>query len=332
MSRVNIFIAVAIAALSILLWALANRPDMEPGWPSTIQGFAFSPMRADDNPIKNILPTPQQIDQDLALLEHKTHAIRTYGVAGSLADIPELARKHNINVALGASISPDQKANAREVQSLINIADRNRQNVVRVIIGNEVLLRHDLGVTQLIEYLKLARMQLDIPVSTAEPWDIWLKHPELAANVDFIAVHMLPYWEGISLDKSVDYIVEHMDMLKRAYPNKPIVIAEVGWPSNGRTRKEAVASKANEAIFLRRFIERADQQHYVYYVMEAFDQLWKREDEGAVGSYWGVYDVDRNPKFEFTAPILHVPQWQTLAGISIVIAAITFALLLVDAM
>ena len=28
--------------------------------------------------------------------------------------------------------------------------------------------------------------------------------------------------------------------------------------------------------------------------MEAFDQPWKATQEGAVGAYWGVYDVDRN--------------------------------------
>ena len=64
--------------------------------------------------------------------------------------------------------------------------------------------------------------------------------------------------------------------------------------------------------------------------MEAFDQPWKTDIEGAVGAYWGVYDVERNPKFEFTQPIVPVPQWQLLAGISMVLALITFALLLID--
>ena len=36
--------------------------------------------------------------------------------------------------------------------------------------------------------------------------------------------------------------------------------------------------------------------------------------EGAVGSYWGVYDVNRKPKFEFTAPIVRVPEWHILAA------------------
>ncbi|TNF38203.1 MAG: glycosyltransferase, partial [Gammaproteobacteria bacterium] len=332
MSRVNIFIAVAVAALSIALWALANRPDVEPAWPEVIQGFAFSPMGEQHSPVEHFLPSPEEIDRDLALLEKKTHAVRTYSVEGSLAEIPALARKHNINVTLGAAIDKDLEKNAREIQDLISIADRHRHNVVRVIIGNEVILRGDIPVEQLIGYLKHVRRQLDVPVSTAEPWHVWMKHPELVAHVDYLAVHMLPYWEGVHIDLAVDYVVDRLNDLKRKYPGKPIVIAEVGWPSNGRTRKEAVASAANEAIFLRRFLQRAEQEHYVYYVMEAFDQPWKRINEGAVGAYWGVYDVERQPKFEFTAPIVSVPHWHILAGISIVIAAITFALLLVDAM
>jgi cellulose synthase/poly-beta-1,6-N-acetylglucosamine synthase-like glycosyltransferase len=40
--------------------------------------------------------------------------------------------------------------------------------------------------------------------------------------------------------------------------------------------------------------------------------------------------VERNPKFEFTQPIVPVPQWQLLAGISMVLAIITFSLLLID--
>jgi exo-beta-1,3-glucanase (GH17 family)/cellulose synthase/poly-beta-1,6-N-acetylglucosamine synthase-like glycosyltransferase len=332
MSRVNVFIAVAVASLSMVLWALANRPAMEPAWPSIIQGFAFSPMRADDSPIENRLPEVEEIDEDLALLAKKTHAVRTYGVGGSLAAIPELAKKYDINVTLGAMIDSDLEKNDEEIQKLISLADRHRHNVVRVIVGNEVILRGDVPVEQLIDYLRLVRMQLDIPVSAAEPWHVWVKHPELAANVDYLAVHLLPYWEGVHIDEAVGYIVDRINQLKLLYPNKQVVITEVGWPSHGRTRKEAEASPANEAIFLRRFIDRAEQEDYVYYVMEAFDQLWKTRNEGAVGSYWGVYDVERQPKFAFSEPIFNIPQWHLLAGLSVVIAAITFALLLVDAM
>jgi len=331
MTRINIIIAVAVAALTISIWAVVNQPETEPPWPAVIQGFAFSPMRAHHDPLTNKLPTVEELDEDLELLAGKTHAIRTYTVEETLAEVPALARKHGLNVALGAWVDARLNKNAEEIKRLIQVAKKNRQNVVRIIVGNEVLLRRDLPVAQLIEYLQQVRAKTGIPVSTAEPWHVWTKYPELVEQVDYLAVHMLPYWEGIHIDIAVDYVIDRINDLKRLYPGKPIVIAEVGWPSNGRTRQSAVASDQNEAVFLRRFLDRAEREDYIYYVMEAFDQPWKRKTEGAVGAYWGVYNVERHRKFPFTDPIVNIPHWHVLAGVSVLIALITFALLLIDA-
>lgn len=330
MSRANIIIALAIAALTISFWALLNRPEVEPPWPEIIQGFSFSPMGIQHDPAKGILPTAEDIDADLALLKGQTHAVRTYTVEGAQGEIPVLAKKYGINVALGAWIDERLEKNELEIEQVIKIAGENRRNVVRVIVGNEVLLRKDIPPKQLIEYLDKVRNKLVVPVSTAEPWHIWLKYPNLADHVDYLAVHMLPYWEGVPIEMAIEYIVDRIKQLKEKFPNKPIVIAEVGWPSNGRTREGAVASLSNQATFLRRFIERARQERYIYYVMEAFDQLWKAKNEGSVGSYWGVYNVERKPKFTLREPIVEIPEWHTLATISVLIAAITFSLLLID--
>jgi exo-beta-1,3-glucanase (GH17 family)/cellulose synthase/poly-beta-1,6-N-acetylglucosamine synthase-like glycosyltransferase len=331
MTRINIIIAVVIAAITISLWWLVNRPEAEPSWPDVIQGFSFSPMRSHHDPVSGDSPTAGEIEADLALLQGKTHAVRTYTVDGALAEVPALAARHNINVALGAWLDAREEKNEAEIERLIQIADKYRRNVVRVLVGNEVVLRGDIPVDQLIRHLRHVRAELDTPVSTAEPWHVWTKHPELVDEVDYLAVHMLPYWEGIHIDIAVDYVIDRINELKRMYPGKPIVIAEVGWPSNGRTRQSAVASEANEAIFLRRFLDRAEHENYVYYVMEAFDQPWKEQIEGAVGAYWGVFNVQRQPKFAFSEPIVEIPQWRMLAAISIGIAVITFALLLIDA-
>ncbi len=331
MTRANILIGIAIAVVSISFWALLNRPETEPPWPSRIQGFSFSPMQAWNDPTKKKKqPTVEEIEADLKLLANTTNAVRTYTVEGVQAKIPALARKHGLNVTLGAWLSKDLQQNDEQIQTVIRLARENYRNVIRVIVGNEVILRNDITVKQLAVYLDQVRKAVDVPVSTAEPWHIWLKNPELVEHVDFIGTHMLPYWEGIHVDKAVDFVIEHMAMLESAFPTTPVVIAEVGWPSNGRVRRQAVASLANEATFLRRFITEAERLGYIYYVMEAFDQPWKRTNEGAVGAYWGVYDVDRKAKFPFTSPIVEVPEWRILAGSSIIIALITFALLLID--
>ncbi len=325
----GLVIAVAFGAATVALWALANQPVSEPPWPSRIQGFAFSPYRAGQDAVGGEFPAIAEIDEDLKLLKGRTRAVRTYTTDGTLGEVPRLARRHGIKVALGAWVDARTGHNAAEVERTIRIA-RSNANVVRIMVGNEVVLRGDIPTVDLIAWLDKVRAAVRQPVSTAEPWHVWLRHPELADHVDYLAVHMLPYWEGIPAEESIAYIDERMALLKKTFPGKPIVIAEVGWPSNGRTREGAVASEANEAMFLRRFLARAAEQKYVYYLMEAFDQPWKAQSEGSVGAYWGVYDVNRAAKFPFKSPIVRIPEWRTLAGVAVALGLLLVGLLSMD--
>ena len=324
----SIVVAAVFAALTFALWAWLNRPSPEPPWPDHVQGMAFSPFGSGQDPIPQLLPTPEQLDADLRLLAGKVTAVRTYSSLKSLGQIPDIAARHQLKVAQGAWVDRQLATNELEIAAAIDLANHHA-NVIRLVIGNEVILRNDLSVAELSRQLDRVRAAVEQPVSTAEPWDVWLKNPQLVEHVDYIAVHLLPYWEGIPVDQAIDYLARRVAELERAYPDKQVVIAEVGWPSAGRTRDGAVASTSNEAMFLRRFLQRARDEGYIYYIMEAFDQPWKARYEGAVGAYWGVYNVDREPKFAFVAPIVRIPQWQTLAAISVVLATMVLALLYV---
>ncbi len=310
-----------VAALTYGGWAYLNQPFNEAPWPTVVQGFAFSPYQAGQDATQNQLPSEEQIRSDLKLLSGKTHAVRTYSTMGTLASIARIANDYKLNVAQGIWIDRDAARNEEEIRTGIEVIHKNR-NIVRVVVGNEALLRGDVTLDELTAMLDHVRANVKRPVSTAEPWHVWLAHPELAKHVDYIAVHMLPFWEGMEVNNAVDYVVDKMKRLEARFPDKKIVIGEVGWPSEGRTREDAVASTPNEALFLRRFIHRAEEEGYIYYVMEAFDQPWKAVNEGGVGAYWGVYDVNRAPKFVFTDPIVRVPEWHLLAGISVALAAL----------
>ncbi|MBV9345547.1 MAG: glycosyltransferase [Gammaproteobacteria bacterium] len=323
----SLLIAAVFATLTFAVWAYLNRPEKEPPWPKVIWGFAFSPFRLNQDPSHQQLPTDAQIDSDLKLLEGKVRAVRTYSVQGTLADVPDLAERHDLNVALGIWLDSNRETNEQQLETGIRLAN-NHVNVVRVMVGNEVLLRGDLPEAELERLLDRARTAIEQPVGTAETWNTWLVYPELVKHVDFIGVHLLPYWEGVAVEDAVDYSFAQFKRLQKTYPHKPIVIAEIGWPSRGRTHESAVASEANQALFLRRFLARAQKEHVnSYYLMEAFDQPWKAYQEGAVGSYWGVYDVNRRPKFAFTAPIVRVPEWHILAAVSVGVALAVLGLL-----
>src|SRR5579864_2122461 len=202
----GILVAAVFAVMTFGLWAYVNSPVSEPPWPAHgIQGVAFSPFAADQNPFgSKDVPPIEQIDSDLRLLEGKAFAVRTYSVLGSLGKIPELAAKHNISVALGIQLGKDESENEQELRTGIQLAHEHR-NIVRVLVGNENLLLGDISSEQLASYLDRARRAIRQPVGYADTWAAWLKNPEIAKHVDFIAVHLFPYWEGVDVDSAVDF-------------------------------------------------------------------------------------------------------------------------------
>ena len=113
-----------------------------------------------------------------------------------------------------------------------------------------------------------------------------------------VAVHLLPYWDGIPVEEGVEALEERFAQMQAAFPDKKIVIAEAGWPSRGERRDGAVPSVAGEARFIHEFIARAKQRGYDYYLLEAFDQPWKVGWEGAVGDSWGLFGPEGQWKFD----------------------------------
>lgn len=331
-----VFVLFGLSAVTLGFWALYNQPEKGlPPWPDKVDGFAYAPFRADQSPAKDIFPTEAQIDEDMVLLAKYTHKIRTYSVAGIQGEIPRIAAKHGLKVTVGAWLSDQMDANRIEIDRLLEVVKANK-NINRIILGNETLLRQELTSDQLIAYIHEVKaavkaMNRKIPVSTADSWDFWLKYPELAKEADFIGAHILPYWQSIDLDNSLDALKAQQYTLANYYRNKPVLLAEVGWPSRGRERGDAQASPMDEATFLRRFLALAEENDYQYFIMEAFDQPWKQRQEGSVGAYWGVWDADRQPKFPLQGMVREIPEWRLLVAVTVAMSILMFLALLADA-
>ncbi|MBV4478725.1 glycosyltransferase [Pseudomonas khavaziana] len=325
----NLVVVLAIAALFTGFWALINRPVTTPNWPEQISGFSYSPFQQGQYPQKNQFPTDEQMRQDLAIMSKLTDNIRTYSVDGTLGDIPKLAEEFGLRVTLGIWISPDLERNEREIQRAIEIANTSR-SVVRVVVGNEALFRKEITPEALIVLLDRVRSAVKVPVTTSEQWHIWEKNPQLAKHVDLIAAHILPFWEYIPMDKAGQYVIDRAKDLKKAFPKKPLLLSEVGWPSNGRMRGGNESSPADQAIYLRTLVNKLNRQGYNYFVIEAFDQPWKVSDEGSAGAYWGVFNAARQQKFNFEGPVVAIPQWRVLAIGSVVLALLSLTLLMID--
>ena len=315
------------AGAALLAWAAVNRPVAVPDYHGRVAGLAFSPFQRGQSPEIERFPTRAELRTDLQRVAAMTGRIRTYTVAGEMAALPRLAADLPLRLTLGAWLARDPAANRQELDRLIATAHGAR-NVERVIVGNEALLRGDLTPAELIADIARVRAGVSVPVSTAEPWHVWLKHPELAAAVDFLTVHLLPYWEGVPVDDAGRFLMEKLALVHAAYPTKPIVIGEVGWPSDGVAIGGARASRVNQALFLRRFFAEAKTRKLDYFVMEAFDQPWKTSFEGRAAGYWGMLDLDRNAKWAITGPVVESPSWPVWSGLSVALSALLSWLLL----
>lgn len=304
-------------------WWSIGRPIAMPDAPSTrIACVSYAPFHEPgESPLDpHTFISRQRIDADLRVLSHRFDCVRTYSQGQGLSAVPEIARRYGMKVLMGIWLGRNKKANARQIRQGIAIA-RKYPDVLRgVVVGNEVLLRGDLSPAVLAGYLRQVRAAVQVPVTYADVWEYWLRYPELAASVDFITIHILPYWEDrpVSPEHAVKHVAAVYARVQRAFPGRRIMIGETGWPSEGRPRQAASASVVNEARYLREFLRYAATVNMPYNVIEAFDQPWKRAQEGTAGGYWGIFDAAGRPKFAMRGPVTEDPRWWWgwLAGIS----------------
>ncbi|RXF64947.1 glycosyltransferase family 2 protein [Pseudomonas syringae] len=278
-----------------------TRFNYPPNWPAMISGVAYAPFRPGQSPYKQIFPTRDQIREDLLLLRSITRNIRTYSVGGTLMHIPELAEALGMNVTLGVWITEDETHNIEEINAGIELANRY-SSVQRLVLGNEVLFRDDVPIDLLILYLQTARRAVNVPVSTSEIWTQWYETPELVRHVDFIAAHILPFWESVSALDATAITLAHANELRTRFPDTPLILSEIGWPSKAIAKRRMTTSDAEHSIYLRNQIPLLDQHGHDYFVIEAFDQHWKTE-EGLPGPNWGLFDAKRRLKLHINGPV-----------------------------
>ncbi|GAB2178035.1 glycosyltransferase family 2 protein [Dongia sp. agr-C8] len=319
----NWLIGLVAAAIFAAAWVLMNRPVEQDPWQGDIAGFSYSAWRQDPNTLAKREPTIDEIKQDLQLIAGRARSVRTYEATGISAQIPALASQYGLSVTAGAWIDKNQEKDEEEVRNVIAIANKVG-SVNQVIVGNESLLHNLVEKADLIRYIREVKAGTDLPVSTAEPFHVWLdpKNADLVNEVDFLAVHILPFWNGVPADKAVDQVMVHYNELRKAFPDKRILIAEVGWPSEGLTRVDksgayggegAVASPIEQGRFLRQFLVEAKKSDLDYNIIEAFDEPWKIKTEGGVGAYWGIWNADRELKPALQGTLVNYANWQWLA-------------------
>ena len=277
----------------------------------------------------NYLAPFDLIDQSLDAVGKRFSCVRTYSVSHGQDAVLQLAAKHGVKVSLGIWLQREldragKDANARSIAKGIRLVNAYPDVVSSVFVGNEVLLRKDLDVQRLTDLIQEVRSQVHVPVTYADTWEGWLDHPQLASAVDFITIHILPYWEDlpVPVERAPDHIRQVIALMRQRFPGRELFVGETGWPSEGRARGAAIPGHAAQARFFREAVNTLTEEGVHYSLIEAVDQPWKRDLEGTVGGAWGIWDSNLAPKFSWTGPVTEDARWQIHFAATALLAAV----------
>jgi len=317
--RAIVAVLLCVTAIHAALWGLLRDEQKAPDFNGMLPSLSYAPFEGTGHPDVDNIPNKEKIRADLKKLATMTKAIRLYSSTGGVELVPAIANEFGLKVTVGAWIDKNADRNEREIAAALELAKRN-SNVIGIVVGNETIYRGEQKVEDLIEIIQRVKKQTNVPVTTGEIWNILRDNPQLASAVDFIAAHILPYWENFTAQQAVDQAMYIYGLLRDTFPGKRIVIAEFGWPSAGYNLKNAFPGPFEQAWVLRNFVTRAEAIGMDYNIVEAIDQPWKFF-EGGVGPYWGILDASREPKFSWTGPVVDHDYWK-VAGIALLVGVL----------
>ena len=322
---------ISLSAIVAAWWWLATpinlaRAPIDPN--AKLQCVSYAPFRGDQTPL---VPTtqisPEQIAEDMAQLAKISDCVRTYSIENGLDQVPALAAKVGLKVIQGIWLGSNRLKNLAQIQTAVRLTREYPGVITSVVVGNEVLLRGEMTAADLAAHIRSVKSQVTIPVTYADVWEFWLRHREVYDAVDFVTIHILPYWEDFPI--RARHAAAHVDAIRKrmavAFPGKEILVGETGWPSAGRMREGALPSRANQAKVVSEILALAKRENFRVNLIEAYDQPWKRQLEGTVGGYWGLIDaVKRAVKYPPNEAISNYPLWKLYMAGGMVLSILVF--------
>jgi|APTNR8051073442_1049403.scaffolds.fasta_scaffold01207_16 glucan 1,3-beta-glucosidase len=303
----------AITLLALAAWWWQGRAVTVVDAPTDrLPCVSYAPFRDAETPFdETYVASPERIEEDLGQLSAVTRCVRTYSIDQGLDQVPAIAERLGLTVMLGVWIGRDHAQNAAEIDRAVALAQTYPETIRMIVVGNEVLLRREQPPAELARLIGQVRAAVSVPVTYADVWEFWLEHPELASAVDIVTIHTLPYWEDhpVAIDGAIDHVIATWQDVAARMPDTPVMIGEAGWPRAGRMREGARPSVVNQARFVRELLAKAVPLGIDVNLIEAFDQPWKRGQEGTVGGNWGLFGGDRQPTFPLTGPVAADAHW-----------------------
>ncbi len=288
------------------------------------RAVCYSGYRRGQSPRDNIVPSEAQIGEDLDILVSRGFSfIRMYDPNEHAERVVKLIRERGLPLRCMVGMDPaaefynpgcawarrqedavyeaNRARNDRELDKLIDLANRYPDVIIALSVGNEN--RPGWG-SDLVEPERLLDWALKLRGSTGqmvtytEGAPEWPRLPELAEAVDFISIHSYPLWNRVGVADAVAFNEADYEKIRACYPDKQIIFTECGWATrcNDAMDKNEV-SEENQAAYIQKLLAWADGREIPVFLFEAFDEPWKgSEAEDEPEKHWGIFNEDRTPK------------------------------------
>ena len=240
---------ISLSVIAAVWWWLATpitlaRAPIDPN--AKLQCVSYTPFRGAQTPLDPSTQIPvEQIEQDLTDLAKVTDCVRTYSIENGLDLVPGVAAKVGLKVMQGIWLGSNRFKNLQQIAIAVRLAKDYPGVITSLIVGNEVLLRGEMTAADLAGNIRAVKAQANVPVTYADVWEYWLKNREIYDAVDFVTIHILPYWEDFPI--RAKFAATHVNLIRQrmavTFPGKEILIGETGWPSQGRMREGSAASR-----------------------------------------------------------------------------------------
>jgi len=242
-------------------------------------------------------PSQDNVTMDVAVMSQLAPAIRLYGTDCNQTEmvmtaISALKMNDTMKVWLGVWLGNNATTNARQLTQLYDIlAKYPTSHFSGVIVGNEVLFRKDMTLTQLGSTIRgvkqnLTALHIDLPVATSDLGSDWTK--DLVEYTDLVMANVHPFFAGVTAAGAASWTYDFWQSNDVALTGNVSanIISEVGWPSQGGNDcgtgntcptmlAGSVAGVQEMNTFMDQWVCQAMANGTHYFWFEAFDEPWK---------------------------------------------------------
>ena len=183
------------------------------------------------------------------------------------------------------------------VQILKNAVDEyagGSWDVVRLFsVENERVNDHDMTASATVDAIHRARAQLqDVgfygSVGAVETVPAMIGNTMICDASDVVMVNCHAFFDtNTAAEKAGAFVQSEIERVKTACSSKRVVVTESGWPHQGDTNGQAVASPVNQRTAIDSLRRTFNTDVFIH---NAFDSTWKSDSASTFNSerFWGV--------------------------------------------